>query len=302
MFFLGRYTHPVNPRVIQALRERARRRHRKARQYRPPAFPAGAETRYRRALVAYVRAIRDAVRQYVLPVLDQDGDGVANLVPTGDLNRAWARVATATVGPEHAAKQAARRMIAETNQKNLEGLNAAYKTAIGVAPFTYTGGFRRSDAPTSVDEILSTRLRDNVALITSIAPTALTQVQEVIGEGFRSGLRVEDLAKRIEERFGVAESRATLIARDQVGKLQGQLTEARNREIGATSYVWQVSGAPDGDERVRDMHRELQGQTFRYDDPPVTNPQGDRNNPGEDFQCRCNALPVLEDVLAALGI
>lgn len=291
----------ANPRVIQALRERARRRIRKAPKYRPPAFPTGAETRYRRALLSYVRTLRDAVREHVVPVLDRDGDGVANTAPIGDLNRAWSKVAEVIAPAEHAAKRAARTMVAETNRKNLDSLNSMYKQAIGVAPFVYTGTMR-ADAPTSVDEILQRRLRDNVALITSIAPTALSQVQDVIRDGFASGLRVEALAKQIEERFGVAESRAELIARDQVGKLQGQLTEARNREIGATSYVWQVSGAPEGDERVRDMHRELQGQTFRYDDPPVTNAQGDRNNPGEDYQCRCNALPVLEDVLTALGI
>jgi SPP1 gp7 family putative phage head morphogenesis protein len=192
-------------------------------------------------------------------------------------------------------------MLKELSDKNLSGMNAAYMKAVGVAPFRESITARH-DAPSSVEQVLSNRLQDNVGLITSIAPTMLGQVQDVISEGVRGGLRVEDLSKQIQERLGVAESRANLIARDQTGKLNAQLTETRNRELGVTEYVWQVSGGPSGDGRVRDTHLELDGTTHRYDDPPITNDQGDRNNPGEDFQCRCSALPKLDDVLASLGI
>jgi len=151
------------------------------------------------------------------------------------------------------------------------------------------------------------RLKENVALITAMGDDTLDDVYSTLAEVFPEGLRVERLAKLLESRFEVSESRAKLIARDQTGKLNAQFSEARNRELGVTRYVWQTSG----DERVRGnpdgkwpkgMHYDLNGKTFSYDDPPVTNEAGDTNNPGEDYQCRCSALPVIEDVLASLGI
>ena len=291
----------ANPALIQALRERARKRAQRAKQYTPPGHPHGAETRYRRALLAYVRSIRVAVETHVIPIIDRDGDGVADgSIPVGELGRAWARVRADIVSLE--AESAAARMVEEVNAYTVTQLNRAYAGAIGVKPFSAGPVRARTDAPSSVESELAEALFYNVRLIRTIAPTLLDQVQETVGEGYRAGLRVEDLSKQIAERFGVAESRANLIARDQTGKLNAKLTETRNREVGATRYVWQISGSPEGDGRVRDMHAELDGQTFRYDDPPVTNLQGDRNNPGEDYQCRCSALPVLEDVLEALGI
>jgi hypothetical protein len=47
---------------------------------------------------------------------------------------------------------------------------------------------------------------------------------------------------------------------------------------------------------VRERHAELDGERFRWDDPPVTNEDGDENHPGEDYQCRCTAYPVLPEL------
>ena len=54
-------------------------------------------------------------------------------------------------------------------------------------------------------------------------------------------------------------------------------------------YVWSTSQ----DSRVRDSHRRLNRKKFRWDDPPVVDPKtGRRCHPGEDYGCRCVALPV----------
>ena len=33
---------------------------------------------------------------------------------------------------------------------------------------------------------------------------------------------------------------------------------------------------------------------FEWDNPPITNEKGDRNNPHEDWQCRCEAIFVID--------
>ena len=128
----------------------------------------------------------------------------------------------------------------------------------------------------------------NVGLIRNASQDFIDQVAEVLEEN--EGARPEVLRALLEERADVSRSRAQLIARDQTLKLNAQVQQSRARSAGISQYQW--SGALD--ERERPMHRALEAQTFSYDDPPETNEDGDRNNPGEDYQCRCTAIPVIE--------
>lgn len=132
----------------------------------------------------------------------------------------------------------------------------------------------------------------NVALIKSIPRQYLDQVQDVVMQGFQRGERPESIAKAIQERGGVAESRATLIAVDQVGKLNAALTERRHADLGVKHYFWRTSL----DNRVRPAHREREGKRFAYDAPP---PDG---NPGKPVRCRCRAEPDLNEALAHYGV
>lgn len=131
--------------------------------------------------------------------------------------------------------------------------------------------------------------KENVSLITSISEDQLDQVTDLLDESFERGDDVRTLRKNIQERFDVAKSRADLIARDQVLKMNSQITQSRQKSAGITHYVWSTSQ----DERVREMHADLEGETFAWDDPPITNEQDETNHPGEDYQCRCVAIPVL---------
>jgi SPP1 gp7 family putative phage head morphogenesis protein len=131
--------------------------------------------------------------------------------------------------------------------------------------------------------------RENVALIKSIAMDLHAEVRALVRDAVRSGRRVESLAEEIEARYGVGARRARLIARDQTLKAHADLTRIRHRDAGIEAYVWSTSR----DERVRPMHVALEGRQFLWAEPPVTNPRGDRNHPGRDYQCRCVAIPVI---------
>lgn len=154
--------------------------------------------------------------------------------------------------------------------------------------------------PVIAEPGLAQRIKDftaeNVALIKSIPQQFFDQVEQRVVNGVRTGERHEQVAEEIEERFGVSESRAKLIARDQTLKFYGELNSARQQAMGVESYIWRSSN----DERVRDRHAELDGTTQRWDDPPVINPDGEVGHPGDDYQCRCSADPVLDDLFAAL--
>ena len=120
---------------------------------------------------------------------------------------------------------------------------------------------------------------DNVSLIKSISDRFFGEVEGIVSRGFRGGRRASDLIPQIRDRFSVTQGRARLIARDQISKLNGQLTRQRQIGLGIDEYIWRTSR----DERVRESHRRLEGTTQSWDDPPDVG--GGRNeHPGGDFQ------------------
>jgi len=121
-----------------------------------------------------------------------------------------------------------------------------------------------------------------------LRPGLLGDVSHTVEQAFARGQRVELLAADLVERFGVSDSRAELIARDQILKLNGQINEARQTAAGVVEYEWSASQ----DERVRDGHRDLDATVHRWDTPPVTDQRtGATHHPGGDYQCRCVAIP-----------
>jgi len=139
--------------------------------------------------------------------------------------------------------------------------------------------------------------RENINLIKSLVGNELNDIENILLRGQKRGLRVEVLREQIQKRFGVSRSKADLLARDQTNKLNAQLTELRQTSLGIEKYRWRTSL----DEDVRKMHADLEGTVHSWNDPPVTNSAGDRNHPGEDYQCRCWAEPIVEPLLEAAG-
>jgi len=126
-------------------------------------------------------------------------------------------------------------------------------------------------------------VRENTALIKDIPEEMRQRIDDKVRAGVESGKRWETLAKDIEQEQGIGQRRARLIARDQVNKYNGALTQARQQKLGINHYRWQ--GVMDA--RERPEHIALQGRVFSWESPP---PPG---HPGQPIQCRCVAIPVV---------
>lgn len=192
----------------------------------------------------------------------------------------------------------ARNAFEATSRFNARQLNAQLKPVFGVDlvghdPRTFAGAMR-ADA---VDEEGAARgfITENVTLIKSIPSAFLDELGKRVAKGLADGERPETLSKYIQERFAVAESRANLIARDQIGKLNGDLNQVRMRDLGLDRYIWRTMK----DERVRDSHADRDGEVFKWSDPPgdPSDPSS-YGHPGEPIMCRCFAEPFLDDILA----
>ena len=128
-------------------------------------------------------------------------------------------------------------------------------------------------------------VKANVKLIKSIDSRYFDDIRKIVREGLESGRNTAAIRRDLQRRFQVSKARADLIARDQISKLNGEITKAKQKKAGIKEYEWSTSG----DERVRESHQANDGKIFKWSDPPAT------GHPGEDFQCRCVALPVFPD-------
>ena len=130
---------------------------------------------------------------------------------------------------------------------------------------------------------------DNVGLISTLPDELLNEMQGIVEDGFLNGRSNRDIVKSIQERFGVSRNKASFYATDQLSKLNASITQQQQTSCGVEEYVWSSSR----DQRVRDRHAQLDGTKHRWDDPPVVDTKtGRRAHPGEDYRCRCVALPV----------
>jgi SPP1 gp7 family putative phage head morphogenesis protein len=170
-------------------------------------------------------------------------------------------------------------------------------------------------------EMLESWVGSNVSLIKKLTADVSTNVEGIVSRGLQTGLRVEEITKQLVGELGEskkARNRAKFIARDQIAKLNGQITQARQTELGVKRYVWRtadderVRGRPGGVyPNARPAHWILKGKTCRWDDGTVVlsgekwikrsslSPAGYEGHPGQDYQCRCYAEPVLDEVLTA---
>ena len=237
-----------------------------------------AETRY----TVELDAIISAVHRGVLSVVKKEyplGEGLRLDAPKEELpahkvglgNRLLSLLSVWLI-PR--VSEAYDRMAADVVLRTTTGLSL-----IGIDP-RHTAG---------VDAFMDSARAENVTLIKNASADFLAQVKDVLLE--MEGRPAAQVAAALQERVEVSRSRAQLIARDQVTKLNSNIIEMRCRSAGVDSYTWSTSQ----DERVREMHVELEGSVHTWDEPPVTNPQGETNHPGGDYQCRCLPIPIVSD-------
>lgn len=118
-------------------------------------------------------------------------------------------------------------------------------------------------APTG--EILRKLQAEQVELITSIPLEAAQRVHKLTMEGLTSARRYADIVDDIRRTSHVTESRATLIARTEVGRISTNLTQARALHVGSDGYIWRT----EKDAQVRPSHRKMEGKLVKWSSPPT---------------------------------
>lgn len=140
---------------------------------------------------------------------------------------------------------------------------------------------------------------ENVGYVRSIPEESLATMRQIIQNGYYEGWGITKIRNEIVRSFGVSKRKAKSLAIDQMGTLCSQITRKQQTDAGCTHYRWKSRN----DSRVRESHREYNGKIFSWDDPPpswyMTKSRGKVYtgrfcHPGEDFCCRCMAIPVFD--------
>lgn len=169
--------------------------------------------------------------------------------------------------------------------------------------------FQKSVRSITVAPVLSDAAKNKIAeewqnnmklWIKDFTEKEITELRVKVRAAAETGDRRESLLKVIQDSYGVSARKAKFLARQETSLLMTKFKETRYLEAGVKEYRW---GCVAGSKLhpVRPAHRALgdasiKGAIFRWDDPPITSEPGEpvrRNNPGQDYNCRCFAIPVV---------
>ncbi|MBO9332895.1 phage head morphogenesis protein [Achromobacter xylosoxidans] len=185
------------------------------------------------------------------------------------------------------ARATALQMVTDVNRRDRDAFMARARDL--------SAGLRQELRNAETGRVMRQLMAEQVDLIKSIPIEAAKRVHVLTSEALLDSTRAAEIAKEIMRSGEVAESRALLIARTEVARTAAKLAEARAQAVGSTHYIWRTSGDSD----VRAGHRHMNGKVFAWADPPMVNEGTDkrpvwmRHHPGEIWNCRCYAEPIL---------
>lgn len=240
------------------------------------------ELDYTRALLQIVDDMHTETVKALMPLIEQpsigDGKRIVNDSIFSDFKTAFSKTAnTVKAKVSGIAEALAQTVVSKQGQQSDGQLSAMILSKTGI---DFSGLMSDSVLKEAVDEAVAA----NIALINSIPQQYLDRVEQAVMASLQAGTLNDTLADELKKIRGVTDSRAKLIARDQLGKINSRLSQIRQQSLGITHYFWSTSR----DERVRDRHRRWDGDLIAWDKPPID------GHPGQAIQCRCTAIPDLD--------
>lgn len=242
-----------------------------------------AEIQYNQVLQRLINEVRQDINRELAPVIEARAPEYVQDSWGEDIQGAHDRLVQKWTSP--AVVQLSQRIASGFVSVTLAAIDRKNKRSFGIDVLQHSPRLRTAMQAASIQ---------NANLITSIPERYLRDVSNTVFSNMRIGLLPREIAKRIEDDYGVAQRRARFIARDQTAKVNGELNKQRQIDAGYEFFEWEDSD----DERVRSSHHRIATTDvgygpgiYRWDDLP-TNERGERVQPGSDYQCRCGARPV----------
>lgn len=241
-----------------------------------------ADKAYYSALRTMLTQIAAETRERIIPLYQAEIEQKRSLRAfTGDADRSWFTVLAALSAQlQRIASNTVSRILDLEAQRHTDTFMATAKRALGI-------DLRAVVLQEDLTEYMQAAAARNASLIQSLGDDVVKRIEQTVYANSIAGNSVTTLRKALQEQFGIADHRAKLIARDQTAKLNSDLNRIRQQQAGVTSYVWTTAH----DERVRPLHRSLDGRTYKWGEN--TGAEGGLP-PGQPIRCRCVARGIVE--------
>lgn len=237
-----------------------------------------AEQEYLKALRTILREMARETRENIVPLAVAEMQ--ANRAMMSDADRSWfRRLLEMSIDLAISAEGMVGRILSLEAKRHTERFMETAKRALGV---DLVAVVRQGDLS---DYLAAAALR-NASLIKGLSDDTVKRVQTTVTNAVINGRSAADLRKELTKQFHFSDSRARLIARDQIAKTNSDLNRLRHQQAGVTSYRWATSA----DERVRPRHRELDGKVYKYGEPTGAE---EGLPPGQPIACRCVAIGIV---------
>lgn len=113
------------------------------------------------------------------------------------------------------------------------------------------------------------------------------ELQQIILDGKSTKF----IAEYIQKRYDINKRKALFLARNESALATTSYLIAKYQSEGINIYKWSSSH----DERVRELHRKLDGQVFTFDNPPIIDDRTQqRGHPAQTYNCRCVMIPQID--------
>lgn len=240
----------------------------------PISARLGTERAYQTVLQKMVRGIAAEVRTSVLPAVKFEPK-----ITTDVDENIFTRLKGVTAALVAESSALVNRILQLEAERHTETFMRTVQSVIGI---DISAVITQED----LAEYMRTAAARNTSLITSLGADMVKRVEQAVLDNAIAGSSSAALRKKMTDEFGIADRRAKLIARDQTAKINSDLNRIRQEQAGIEAYDWMTSQ----DERVRPLHREIDGRRYEWGKPTGAE-QG--LPPGQPIQCRCVARGVV---------
>ncbi|EMO1104257.1 TPA: phage minor head protein [Yersinia enterocolitica] len=145
-------------------------------------------------------------------------------------------------------------------------------------------GLRDVVGNTPIGHVTQDIVYRQIQLMKSLPLEAADRVKDIQDRAIQAminGERPDELYEMIMQSGDVAASRARLIARTEIGRATGALTQARALAVGSEGYWWRIEGAG-----TRKSHRKMKDKFVLWVNPPTLD--GMTGHAGCLPNCKCH--------------
>lgn len=164
--------------------------------------------------------------------------------------------------------------------------DVSLKTALKEAGFTV-----KFDNTLAMNDVVQSTIDQQVLLIKSIPEKYLHDVRLLVDQSVQRGRDIGTLADTLQKKYNLTRYRATFIARNQNNVASAMMERVRCKDMGITEAIWKHSGSG---RNPRQSHVAYSGKTYNINEGALID--GDRIFPGELYNCRCQARPIIPGI------